>query len=300
MSDRLVRAFETVQEKYLRDPQFADSDARYRHVRWLREEQERVAGELWDETDHDRLPDGLHGADAVNAALEARARAEDVVIEREIIGRLPRTLVHEFRNGWAYRESEFTEPLDPARVHTGELSTLHWYDRASLSHVSVEPVGNPDDYVGFDPIEDVARAPRVNWTDADQKAALENAIRIFGLEPGQWIDLEWPPRAHLWDPGIVYTTDFEPCQAHTDVYYGSGDSSASHDCPDCEASVREVVQQMAQWKWTTTLRIHQIGFDAEGRECDKEIYSDNTFEVAIIKQDPRDIVIGPPGEGRRW
>lgn len=64
--------------------------------------------------------------------------------------------------------------------------------------------------------------------------------------------------------------------------------------------MREVVQQMAQWKWTTTLRIHQIGFDAEGRECDKEIYSDNTFEVAIIKQDPRDIVIGPPGEGRRW
>jgi hypothetical protein len=57
---------------------------------------------------------------------------------------------------------------------------------------------------------------------------------------------------------------------------------------------------MAQWKWTTTLRINEIEFDREGTERDVEIHSDNTFEVAIIEQDPRNIMIGPPGEGRYW
>lgn len=303
MSDRLFRAFETVQEKYLRDPEFADAEARRRHARWLRTEQERIAGEIWDETDRDRLPDGLHGVDAVNAALEAHARAEDMVIEREIIGRLPRRLVHELRNGWAYRESEFTDPLDPARVDTGEMSTIHWYDRADVAHVTVEPVGNPDYYYelgAINPIEDVARPPHVHWTDADKKRAMEEAIRIYDLPPGQWIELEWPPAAHLWDQGDVCLTEFEPCEAHAELYEQSDDTAACVDCPDCQASVREVVEQMAQWKWTTALRIHQIGFDAEGSECDAEVYSDNAFEVAIIEQDPRELMIGPPGQGGYW
>jgi hypothetical protein len=95
MIDRLLSAFETVQDKYLRDPEFAGAEARYRHVRRLRELQDRVAGELWDDADRGRAPDGLHGADAVTAALEAHARAEDRVIERDIIGRLPHRAVHE-------------------------------------------------------------------------------------------------------------------------------------------------------------------------------------------------------------
>ncbi|MET0996568.1 MAG: hypothetical protein ABWY20_22000 [Mycobacterium sp.] len=45
-------------------------------------------------------------------------------------------------------------------------------------------------------------------TNADKKSALE-AIGIYDLQPGQWIELEWPPAAHLWDPGNVYTTEFE-------------------------------------------------------------------------------------------
>lgn len=295
MSDRLSRAFETVQQRYLRDPQFADAEARWAHVGWLRREQECIAGELWD-----RLPDGLCGAKAVMAALDAYARAEDVVIEREIIGRIPPRTVHEQRNTWAYREAEFSEPIDPARVDTGELSTIHWYDRAREAGVTVEPVRNPDCYRGFDPIEDVALAPRVDWTDADKKEAIEEAIRIYGLEPGQWIDLEWPPRAHLWDPGNVYTTDFQPCETHADLYYESDDSTACDDCPDCQDSVREVVEQMAQWKWTTAMTINEIAFDAEGYEHSVEVYSDNAFEVAIIEQDPREVIIGPPGEGRHW
>jgi hypothetical protein len=103
--------------------------------------------------------------------------------------------------------------------------------------------------------------------------------------------------AHL---GNTDTTDFEPCDAHAAIYGESADTGICDDCPDCQGSVREVVEQMAQWKWTTTLRINEIAFDREGIECDVEIYSDNTFEVAIIEQDPRNIMIGPPGEGGHW
>lgn len=278
MIDRLLRAFEIVQEKYLRDPQFADAEARYLHVRWLREEQDRIAGELWDEADRERGPDGLHGPEAVTTALEAHARAEDHVIEREIIGQLPPLLVHEMRNSWAYLEAEVTEPLDPACVKL-----------VPPSGNDLVRVDNPADYA--DAIEDAAVVPLVHWTEADKKAALERAVGIYDLEPGQWLDLEWPPMAHLWDPGIVYTTELEPCQAHVE--------QDADDCAECDASVHEVVEQMAQWKWTTTLRIHEIAFDREGRECASEIYCDQAFEVAIIEQDPRDVMIGPRGRGQR-
>jgi hypothetical protein len=292
MTDRLFGVFTTVQDRYLRDPALADAKAVDAHVRWLCEERYRIAGQLWDDASAN-LPDGLHGADAVRVALEVYTLAEDRVIEREIVGKLPRRSVHEMRNSWAYLEAEVTDPLDPAKVDSGRLSTLHWYDRAADAHVDApERVGIPWDYQGADPIEDVALAPKVVWTDADQKEGLEKAIGIYDLEPGQWMEVEWPPVAHLWDPGIVYTTEFEPCAAHLE--------EESDDCSDCDASVREVVDQMAQWKWTTTLWIHEITFDQDGREYDSEIYRDQAFEVAITEQDPRDIVIGPPGAGWRW
>ena len=157
---------------------------------------------------------------------------------------------------------------------------------------SPERVGNPGNYEGVDPIEEVALAPKVHWTEAGKKAVLERAIDTYELEPGQWIDLEWPPTAHLWSLGNVYTTDFEPCPAYPD--------KSNDDCPDCEDSAREVVEDMAQWKWTTTLVIYEIAFDHEGRESDREIHTDQVHEVAITEQDLRDIMIGPPGEGRHW
>jgi hypothetical protein len=292
MTERLLHAFKSVQDRYLRDPAFADAKAVDAHVRWLREERERIAGELWDEAAAD-LPDGLYGAEAVRLAMDVHGRAEDRVIEREIVGKLPPRLVHEMRSSWAYLEAEVTDPLDPAKVDSGPLSTLHRYERAAAAHVDApERVGNPWDYQGADPIEDVALAQKVVWTDVDQKEALEKAIDTYGVEPGQWMEVEWPPVAHLWDPGNVYTTEFEPCAGHVE--------EESDDCAVRDASVHEVVEQMAQWKWTTTLRINQIGFDAMGSECDEEVHCDNAFEVAIIDQDPRELMIGPPGEGERW
>ncbi len=133
----------------------------------------------------------------------------------------------------------------------------------------------------------------MRWTDADRKVALEEAIRIYGIEPGQWFDVEWPPVAHLYDPGHVYRTDFEPCDSHAE---DGGDD----ECVDCQDSVRHVVEDMAQWKWTTTLNINEIGFDREGREFSTTTHVDQAFEVATTHQDPREILIGPPGPGRNW
>ena len=221
------------------------------------------------------------------------ARAEDLVIECEIIGKLPPRLVHELRNRWAYLEAEVTEPLDPATVDSGQLSTLHWYERAAEAHADApHRGGNLRDYQGASPIEDVALARKVTWTDTDQKDALENAIGIYELLPGQWMEVEWPPEAHLWDEGYVSTTQFEPCAVHVD--------EECDDCPDCDASVHEIVEQMAQWKWTTTLRIHEIDFHYNGQERDREVCCDQAFKVAITEQDPRDIMIGPPGRDEHW
>lgn len=289
MSDRVFRAFEVLQNDYLRESEFADVEARRSHVRWLREEQRRIAGELWDEANQECLPDGLPGADAVEAALMAHSRAEEVVIEREIIGRLPRRLVHERRNAWAYLESEFTAPLDPDKVDTGPASTQHWIRHGDEAHGDVERIGGPLNYTGLDPIEDVALPPRVNWSAADHRAMLEKAIEIYGLEPGQWMELEWPPTASLLTPGSVYTTEFEPCAVHAEFEAGMA------DCEDCAASVREVVDQVAQWNWSAKLTVKRIDFDGAGMERQAEVYEDPAFEVAVIEQDPRDLVIGP-----RW
>ncbi|WP_131812986.1 hypothetical protein [Mycolicibacterium peregrinum] len=158
---------------------------------------------------------------------------------------------------------------------------------------SPEPVGDPAEYRGTGPIEDVALAPEMQWTVADKKAALEAAIGVYEIEPGQWFELDWPPTAHLYDPGNVYRTEFEPCETH-------GEEGGDDDCADCQDSVREVVEDMAQWKWTTALRINEIAFDRDGREFSRECHFEQGVEVATTHQDPREILIGPPGQGCQW
>lgn len=236
-----------------------------------------------------------YGVDIDLDALRAKvAAAEDRILAEEVIGKLPPRLVHEKRNTWAYFEAEVTKPIDPASVRHDELSTIHWYDRADRATVdSPEPMGILGDYRGVDPIEDVALPPQLAWSESEKKAALEEAIRVYGIEPGQWYELEWPPTAHLWDPGIVYQTEFEPCDEHVEV---DGDE----DCSQCQDSVRTVIDQMAQWKWTTTLRINAIAFDDDGREHSTEVHVEQGYEIATTAQDPREVLIGPPGRDWHW
>lgn len=266
MSDRLLRVFTHVQEHYPHN--VMDDDAVAAHVRWLNMECDRLTPELGE-------------------------AAEDAVIEREIIGKLPPRLVHEVWNRWAYLEAEVTPPTDTSIPHD-ELSTLHWYGRAAEATVdSPEPARDPWDYRGADPIEDVTLPPKMAWSETDRKVALEKAVGIYGLEPGDWLELDWPPRGSLWSPGHVYMTPMEPCEAHIE---DDGDD----ECEDCVASVRQDVEEMAQWKWITTLRFNEIRFDRDGAEYVAEVDIDQAFEVAITEQDPREILIGPPGHDTRW
>ncbi|MBF6060458.1 hypothetical protein IU500_06650 [Nocardia terpenica] len=202
MSDRLRRVLETVQSKYLVDTGMLGREASDELIRQLRRKQERIAGEIWDRTVGEGFNGTLPGEKAVRAALDAYAAAEDTVIEREIIGRIPTRALHEVRNAWAYREAQFVQPLDFATVDTGRSSTRFWQERAAESHVGVEFVGDPAEHCGNDTIEDLALPPMLPWTDADKKVAMERALEIASLEPGQWIELDWPPTGSLYSPGI--------------------------------------------------------------------------------------------------
>ncbi|MFF7944755.1 hypothetical protein ACFZC5_34090 [Nocardia gamkensis] len=300
MSDRLFHVLQTVQQKYLHDPSLNDEASLRDRVRELERGQERIAGEEWDRLFEDRRPGTLHGVEAVQNMLALYAAAEDQVIEREIVARLPARAVHEHRHKWAYLVSEITPPIDPELIYTGAGSAKTWLERAAAAGMETERVNNPWDYHGIDPIEDLALPPDVSWTDADKKAAMESWIDAFGLEPGHWIELDWPPEANLWSLGHLYRTEFEPCEAHAEAYDDvDGDESYFEDCADC-SQVEVIVEEMAQWTWSTSVNLMKLYFSSEGEELDRRVYRDGSFEICTMEQDPRDIVIGPPGRGSRW
>jgi hypothetical protein len=95
---------------------------------------------------------------------------------------------------------------------------------------------------------------------------------------------------------ITVRYSVQPCPAHVD----EDREEMIDDCAECQESVNEVVETMAQWKWTTDLRIHEIGFDHAGRETDHKVHRDQAHEVALTEQDPRDVMIGPPGARMHW
>lgn len=94
-------------------------------------------------------------------------------------------------------------------------------------------------------------------------------------------------------PGSVYRTEFEPCEAHAE---DGGDD----DRAECQNSVREVVEEMAQWKWPTVLRINEIAFGRDGREFSRECHFEQWVDIATTYQDSREFVVGPPGHGQAW
>ncbi|WP_146100678.1 hypothetical protein [Nocardia nova] len=300
MSDRLFRALQTVQQQYLHDASLNDEASLRARVRELEREQERISGEEWDRVSLDSGPRTLHGVEAVRKMLNLYAAAEDQVIEREIIGRLPARAVHERRHSWAYLVSEITPPIDPKLTYTGPGSARMWLERAAAAGMETERVGDPWDYHGIDPVEELALPPDVAWTAADKKAAMESWIDVFGLEPGHWIDLDWPPEANLWSLGHLYRTEFEPCEAHAEAYDDvDGDESYFEDCADC-SQVEVIVEEMAQWKWSTSVKLMRLDFSSDGEEFDRQVDRDGCFEICTVEQDPRDIVIGPPGRGSHW
>ncbi|MCZ4537877.1 hypothetical protein O4159_20950 [Gordonia terrae] len=139
----------------------------------------------------------------------------------------------------------------------------------------------------------MAIPPQVEWTEADRKTVLDEAVSTYGVAPGEWYSVEWPPtECSLWTPGYLVTSEWEPCDEHTD----DPDSDEALECVRCEDSVTTDIEEMALWKFTTKLTHHRIGFDSNGSlvvdRFTEEI--DPLFEVREITQDPRLIRIGLP------
>ena len=291
---QLLRIIEQLHAKFRVFPELQSADSMTARVAELIAQRDALAGDLWNNR-ADRVG-GLSGFAAVRASMEVLDEATQLVVG-ELVSRVPAKSIHEQMNGWAYLEAELQQPVADA----GPLADSKlWRQRAATAHVgSLERLGNPDDYVGDDSIEDIAVPPDLVWTDADRKAALDEAVSMYGLEPGEWYTREWPPtEAFLWSVGEVLRSDWEPCGEHEDC----PDTDEADECVSCSESIQETVVEHAIWKFTARLAKIRLGFDADGTLVDEygreEI--DSSFEVRQILQDPRDILIGPPGRGRRW
>ncbi|PXX53343.1 hypothetical protein DFR70_12856 [Nocardia tenerifensis] len=292
MFDQFMKILETVQNEYLHDPELTDEAARRVVVQGLLDKQELIAASIWDK--RFGLPQLISGSDAIRNVRHTLDEAAAEVVETEIIGRIPSRVVHERRHALVYLEAEITPQLDHEQVDTGRTSTAHWLARAAEKHVEVDYASDVPTYTGVDPIEDVALPPDVPWSDADKKAGLERAIGVYGLGPGQWIELEWPPNGSLTYEGFVYWTQFESCEAHAE-----SDETQLENCAECTQPKR-VVEEPARWTFYTTMTINAISFDQAGIESSREVYRDNLFEVAVIEQDPGDLVIGPSDPRSLW
>lgn len=296
MSDRLYEVMAAVWRRYIGIPEGESSDGgrdflRREHRR-LTGLSEVMAGTLWEARaerwwrTHDRA---YTGRDAVSFAQSALCEAVERVIKDEVIARIPHLMIHDVNHRWTHFEADVSEPVDLANVNTGRSGTRVWRELADEVGVEVEYVCSEGGYDGFDPIEDRALPPAVEWTDADKKRALDGYIESRGLGRGEWVDMDWPPEPSLWTEGHWYWSEVEPCPAHQE-------ECPEDECVDCEDSRKPVVEQMAEWHWTTTVHVYELEFRDDGSEYERED-AEHGYQVATVEQDPRDVLLGPP---RRW
>ncbi len=294
MIDVVGRAMEVLRNRYTHDSAVDDSESSGGCVSVISERRDRLAGEYWAGEVSD-VPDPLDPAGAVREAIVARERADRQVIADYIAEHLPARVVHDTEHSALYATASTLEVVPDDVGNPG--SDAHWTARAEDVGIWTELLGDSgDSYEGSDPIEDVAVPPSVPWTAADHVAALEQAIAVHGIEPGQWYEVEWPPEeANLWSPGYAYPTHGEPCDRHDD---GVSDE-VDDDCDDCRAPAF-VVEAPAEWRFTTELRSRRLVFDENGHDEATVEVVDPAFEIRSLRQDPRCILLGAPGRGTRW
>ena len=290
MTDPVYKALTTLRDRYPHDPELETEDGFRSRMHALTRQARDMAGKRWD-TCAASNGGQVDGEKAVEWALDAHARSLCDVLEQYVAQTLPSRAVHDVRHHALY---EAAKALTPVPAHVDDPGTdEYWQSRADESHMHTEHLGVPADYSGFDPIEDVAIPPAVTWTAADEAAALERLIERDGIDPGHWYELEWPPRAHLWDAGHVYETDWECCDKHAD-------EQATEGCIECDASVRQIVESPARWKFTVEVRTLRLRFDEVGNETEVHVAMERDVEIGELSQDPRRILVGEPGRGVRW
>ncbi|UPG69876.1 hypothetical protein [Gordonia hongkongensis] len=284
--DRFTRVISDLRELSLL-PDTTSADDISSLVSDMLDRRDQIATKTWD-SKASEIP-VQDGKTALRQVSEVLSAADQAVID-ELVSRIPAKSVHERMNSAAYLAAE----IDAATAEAATLDSHRSGGPASQQDATdTELLGDPADYAGIDPIEDVAIPPRVVWTEADRKIALDEAASTYGVAPGEWYSVEWPPTdATLWTPGYLVTSEWKPCDEHTD----DPDSDEALECVQCEDSVTTDIEEMAVWKFTTRLTHHRIGFDSNGslvvERSTEDI--DPSFEVREITQDPRLVRIGPP------
>lgn len=293
MSDSITRALTALREHYPHDP-LLDSRESFLHVvHEVVECRDRLAGEYWT-TLMEAAELSAGPAEAVRLATIARQRADTEVLDDYITRTMRARAVHDSRYVALYAQAAAQSPVPDYITDPGP--DKRWLKRAEDSGYGTELLGLPGDYCSSELVEDVAIPPAVPWSAADEVAAIESAISTYGIEPGQWFEVEWPPEAHLWSPGYGYQTEWEPCEQHFD----DDNAEQTQGCPDCDASVTVQIESPAEWKFTTELRIYGLAFDSAGNETEREVMDEPGFEVRTLAQDPRYIVLGGPGRDILW
>ncbi|WP_344989299.1 hypothetical protein [Tsukamurella soli] len=245
--------------------------------------------------------DGAAGDGAAEDLLEAvyvftRCRAdevgEDQALQEIVVAAIPPRAVHERMQKWAEFEAQFSVPLDLRRVETGRRATHDRLVAARAAGVAVEYLGDPAEYTGSAPIAARAVPPHVPWTAADRKLVMDAYIADFGLGPGEWIDVHWPPVAALQTAGRIVIAPMRPCDYHARTW-----TEPDGRCRDCVATLAVVVDEPARWSFTTRLARLALAFDGVGRPRFHTVFVAVAHTVGELEQDPRDVLLGP-ADGR--
>ncbi|MEV4158039.1 hypothetical protein AB0J48_33940 [Nocardia salmonicida] len=292
MSPRLAAVIDAIQRHYHNDPLLESEAARRDRVRTLTQLRDRMAAEAWEEA---RAEGGMQSGTEVVAAVQVELiKAEDEIIETEIIGQLPDRAVHDHFARQAGLLLDGPIAVMPESVYGGYKSAQYWREQLAARQIEpeVELRGEDPYYHEVDPIEDVALPPRIIWSATDHAAALEKVATQNRLEPGQWIELEWPPRAYLWSEGSAYRTDFEPCEAHTELCDGDeADESVFGECDDC-TQPDWFVEVPATWNFTAEMTLFEVAFDHTGEQRCDEVARESVDVFQYSELDPAQIVIG--------
>ncbi|WP_342802094.1 hypothetical protein [Nocardia sp. No.11] len=292
MSLRLATIIDAVQRDYHNNPDLESEAARHDRVRTLTQLRDRLAAEAFETRAPER---GQSSAEIVASVQADLSEAEDEIIRTEIIGRLPTRAFHDYFTRQAGLLLEGEVAVMPESVHGGYKSAQHWRER--LAELGIEREvrlrGEEPYYDGINPIEDVAYPPRIEWSATDHAAALERVVAQYALEPGQWIELEWPPQAYLWSEGHSYRTTFEACETHSDENDGDETiESELEECGDCTQS-EWVIEKPATWNFTAMMTVREVVFDHSGEQQFDEVERTSVDVFQYSELDPAQIVIGP-------
>ncbi|MBM7808305.1 hypothetical protein JOD57_004142 [Geodermatophilus bullaregiensis] len=138
----------------------------------------------------------------------------------------------------------------------------------------------------IDPPEDRAVEPTMRWATAHQVDALRRYLASYlrFLEPGDWVELSWPPTGNLTTDGYWSYRDLIECDEHG--------TNWDDDCAVCEEN-RDAwdheddpvcIHSPAQWDWyvdVQTIRTIDDGYE-DGVDVD-------SWLIMTTAMDPREV-----------